>query len=69
MPSGCGCEAAAGAREVNVLLGKGISRIPELLQELPRPHFGGLVAVECEKEEGVEDDMQQEVEFARKLTL
>jgi hypothetical protein len=54
---------------VNVLLGKGISRIPEVLQELPRPHFGGLVAVEYEKEEGVEDEMQQEVEFARKLAL
>ncbi len=65
-PSGCGCEAAASAREVNVLLGKGISRIPKVLQELHRQHFGGLVAVEYEKEGSVEDDMRQEVEFARK---
>ena len=58
-------EAPGG--EVNVLLGKGISRIPEVMQELHRQSFTGLVAVEYEKEGSVEDDMRQEVAFARKL--
>jgi hypothetical protein len=49
--------------------GKGISRIPEVLQESHRQQFGGLLAVEYEKEGSVEDDMRQEVEFARKLAL
>jgi len=53
--------------EVNVLLGTGIARIPEVMQELHHQNFGGLVAVEYEKEEPVEDDLRQEVEFARKL--
>jgi sugar phosphate isomerase/epimerase len=68
-PSGCGCEAAASAREVNVLLGKGICRIPEMLQELHRHNSSGLVGVEYEKEGSVEDELRQEAEFARKLAL
>jgi sugar phosphate isomerase/epimerase len=58
-------QAAHG--EVNVLLGRGICRIPEVMQELRRQNFGGLVAVEYEKEGPVEDDMKRQVEFARKL--
>lgn len=53
--------------EVNVLLGTGIARIPEVMQELHRQNFGGLVAVEYEKEGPVEDDMRQEVDYARRL--
>lgn len=53
--------------EVNVLLGTGICRIPEVMRELHRQNFRGLVAVEYEKEGPVEDDLRQEVEFARKL--
>ncbi|MGO8791271.1 MAG: sugar phosphate isomerase/epimerase family protein [Terriglobia bacterium] len=53
--------------EVNVLLGTGIAKIPEVMRELHRQDFGGLVAVEYEKEGRVEDDLRQEVEFARKL--
>jgi sugar phosphate isomerase/epimerase len=53
--------------EVNVLLGTGVARIPEVMQELHRQNFGGLVAVEYEKEGPVEDDLRQEVEYARKL--
>jgi sugar phosphate isomerase/epimerase len=53
--------------EVNVLLGTGISKIPEVMRELHRQNFGGLVAVEYEKEGPVEDDLRQEVEFARQL--
>jgi sugar phosphate isomerase/epimerase len=53
--------------EVNVLLGTGIARIPEVMRELHRQDFAGLVAVEYEKEGPVEDDLRQEVEYARKL--
>lgn len=53
--------------EVNVLLGTGIAKIPAVMAELRRQKFGGLVAVEYEKEGPVEDDMRQEVEYARKL--
>ena len=53
--------------EVNVLLGTGIAKIPEVMAELRRQKFGGLVAVEYEKEGPVEDDMPLEVEYARKL--
>jgi sugar phosphate isomerase/epimerase len=58
-------QAADG--EVNVLLGTGISKIPEVMKELRRQEFGGLVAVEYEKEGDVNDDMRREMEFARKL--
>ena len=53
--------------EVNVLLGTGICKIPEVMRELRRQNFHGLVAVEYEKEGPVEDDLRQEVAFARKL--
>jgi len=53
--------------EVNVLLGNGIARIPEVMQELHRQNFTGLVAVEYEKEGDVNQDVAQEVAFARKL--
>ena len=53
--------------EVNVLLGKGISKIPQVMRELHRQNFKGLVAVEYEKEGDLNDDMRQEIEFARKL--
>lgn len=53
--------------EVNVLLGTGISKIPAVMQELHRQTFAGLVAVEYEKEGDVNDDMRQDMEFARRL--
>jgi len=53
--------------EVNVLLGTGVARISNVMQELRRQRFGGLVAVEYEKEGPVEDDMRKEIEFARGL--
>jgi len=58
-------QAAHG--EVNVLLGRGICRIPEVMRELRRQNFRGLVAVEYEKEGPVEADMKLQVEWARKL--
>jgi sugar phosphate isomerase/epimerase len=54
-------------REVNVLLGTGISKISGVMQELHRQNFAGLVAVEYEKEGDVNDDMRQDIEFARRL--
>jgi len=57
---------ASGA-EVNVLLGKGIARIADVVQELKRINYGGLVAIEYEKEGKVEEDVRIEVEYARSL--
>lgn len=57
---------ASGA-EVNVLLGKGIAKIPQVIAELIRVGYGGLVAIEYEKEGPVEEDLRIEVEYARKL--
>ena len=53
--------------EVNVLLGTGIPKIPAVMQELHRQKFAGLVAVEYEKEGDANDDMRQDMEFARRL--
>jgi sugar phosphate isomerase/epimerase len=53
--------------EVNVLLGSGIAKIPEVMKELHRQNFPGLVAIEYEKEGDVNQDMAQEIAFARKL--
>jgi inosose dehydratase len=53
--------------EVNVLLGNGISKIPEVMKELKRQNFAELVAVEYEKESDVNEDMRKDMEFARKL--
>ncbi len=57
----------ASGGEVNVLLGKGIARIPDVMAELKKINYGGLVAIEYEHEGPVEEDVRQEVEFARKL--
>jgi sugar phosphate isomerase/epimerase len=53
--------------DVNVLLGQGIARIPEVIQELKRANYRGLVAIEYEHEGRVEEDVRREVEYARKL--
>lgn len=52
--------------EVNVLLGKGIAKIPEVIRELHKMNYQGLVAIEYEKEGPVEEDMRIEVEWTRK---
>ena len=57
----------ASGGEVNVLLGKGIARIPEVMTELRKVSYGGLVAIEYEHEGPVEEDVRREVEYARKL--
>jgi sugar phosphate isomerase/epimerase len=58
-------QAAGG--EVNVLLGQGIAKIPQVMEELHRQKFRGLVAVEYEKEGPVDEDLRKEVAYARSL--
>lgn len=58
-------EASNG--EVNVLLGKGIAMIPEVMHELHRQNFTHLIAIEYEKEGDVNRDMKTDLAFARKL--
>jgi sugar phosphate isomerase/epimerase len=53
--------------DTNVLLGRGIARIPQVMKELHRIHFTGLVAIEYEKEGKVDKDMAEEIAYARKL--
>lgn len=60
-------DVKAKGGEVNVLLGTGVARIPEVMQELHRQKFPGLVAIEYEKEGDTSDDMAKEVAYARKL--
>jgi inosose dehydratase len=60
-------DVKAKGGEVNVLLGKGVARIPQVIEELRRQKFIDLTAVEYEKEGDVDDDMVQEIAFARSL--
>jgi sugar phosphate isomerase/epimerase len=60
-------DIAAPHAEDNVLLGQGIAKIPEVMRELHRQNFQGLVAIEYEKEGPVEEDLRREVAFARAL--
>ncbi len=60
-------DIAAPHAEDNVLIGRGIAKIPQVMAELHKLNFTGLVAIEYEKEGPVEEDMRQEVEYARKL--
>ena len=52
---------------VNRGLGRGISKIPEVMRELHRQNFAHLIAIEYEKEGDVNRDMKEDVEFARQL--
>ena len=60
-------DVQASGGEVNVLLGTGIARIPEVMQELKKINYRGLVAIEYEHDGPVEDDVRKEVEYARTL--
>jgi len=60
-------DVKASGGEDNVLLGRGVARIPEVMAELRRLRFPGLVAIEYEKEGRVEEAMRVEVEYARGL--
>jgi sugar phosphate isomerase/epimerase len=58
-------DVKAAHGEDNVIIGRGIAKIPEAMGELRRLRFRGLVAIEYEKEGPVEDDMRLAVAFAR----
>jgi sugar phosphate isomerase/epimerase len=58
-------QAAGG--EVNVPLGTGAARIPEVMKELSRAQFAGLVAFEYEKEGDIREDVRRQMAYARKL--
>jgi sugar phosphate isomerase/epimerase len=60
-------DVKASGGEVNVLLGQGIARIPEVMAELKRVGYRGLVAIEYEHDGPVQDDVRQEIVYARKL--
>jgi len=60
-------DVQASGGEVNVLLGKGIARIPEVMQELKKVNYSDLVAIEYEHEGPVEEDVRIEVEYARRF--
>jgi sugar phosphate isomerase/epimerase len=60
-------DVKASGGEDNVLLGQGIAKIPAVMEELHKVSYGGLCAIEYEKEGNVDADVAQEVAFARKL--
>lgn len=60
-------DVKAAHGEDNVIIGQGIAKIPAVMCELRRLRFGGLVAIEYEKEGPVEEDMRRAVAYARKL--
>jgi sugar phosphate isomerase/epimerase len=55
---------AAGA-EHNVMLGTGISKIPEVMRTLRARRFPGLVAIEYEKDSNDDEDMRRQIDYAR----
>lgn len=57
---------AAGG-EINVPLGQGLAKIPDVMKELRKMQFKGLVAFEYEKEGDINDDVRRQIEYARKL--
>lgn len=57
---------APGA-EVNVPLGTGLCKIPEVMAALRKMSFGGLVAFEYEKEGEINADVAAQIAYARKL--
>ncbi|QOY86823.1 sugar phosphate isomerase/epimerase family protein [Paludibaculum fermentans] len=53
--------------EVNVPLGQGLCRIPEVMKELHRIGFKGLIALEYEKDGDILDDVRRQIAAARKM--
>jgi sugar phosphate isomerase/epimerase len=53
--------------EVNVPLGTGLCRIPEVMKELRGIGFQGLVAFEYEKEGDIKEDVRRQIAYARSL--
>lgn len=57
---------AAGG-EINVPLGTGLGKIPDVVNALKAMNFKGLVAFEYEKNGDINEDVRQQIEYARKL--
>jgi len=57
---------APGA-EVNVPLGTGLCKIPEVMAALKKMNFPGLIAFEYEKEGDINQDVARQIAYARKL--
>lgn len=57
---------APGA-EVNVPLGTGLGKIPQVMAELKRIEFKGLIAFEYEKEGDINADVARQIAYARRL--
>ncbi len=53
--------------EVNVPLGTGKCKIPEVMAALKKIGFQGLIAFEYEKEGEINDDVARQIAYARKL--
>ena len=60
-------DVKAAGGEINVPLGTGAGRIPQVMQELRRARFAGLVAFEYEKAGDIREDVRRQVAYARKL--
>jgi sugar phosphate isomerase/epimerase len=60
-------DVKAKGDEENALLGTGIAHLPEVMRELHRMNFTGLVAVEYEKEGNDGADMVKQIAYARRL--
>ena len=60
-------DVKAKGDEENVLLGTGISHIPQVMSELRQMKFTGPVAVEYEKEGDTDPDMVKQIAYARSL--
>ena len=60
-------DVKASGGEVNVLLGTGIAHIADVMKALRDVNYGGLVAIEYEHDGPVEDEVRQEVDYARTL--
>jgi sugar phosphate isomerase/epimerase len=60
-------DVAGKGAEHNVLLGQGIAKIPQVMRELKRIEYRGLVAIEYEKDGNSDEDMKVLVEYARQL--
>lgn len=60
-------DVAGTGAEHNVLFGQGIAKIPEVMAELKRLDYKGLVAIEYEKDSNSDADMRLLVNYARRL--
>jgi len=60
-------DVKAAGGEINVPLGTGLGKIPQVMNALKAMNFKGLVAFEYEKNGDINEDVRQQIEYARKL--